>query len=418
MRMVYSFNIEKDDRLLGLCKVSKNLYNQALYIVKQELKTNNKWLGYYDLDKIMKITPNLEGDINYRLLKSHTSQQCLKILCNNITSYVKNIKEWSKNKGKFNGKPNFPKYKKETNILIYTNQTCQIKGDYLVLSKDIKIRIPQYDKYADKLGNFQQVRVIPKSNGKFKVEIVYVDNTIYNYDLDSSLYSSIDLGVDNLATMVLPNQNPILFNGKPLKAINQYFNKVKAKLQSKLIDNQKTSKRIRGLYEKRDNVIKDYFHKVSRSIVNLLIENKVGNIVVGYNKGWKESINIGKRNNQTFVSIPYLKLIDYLRYKCEMVGIKIVVSEESYTSKCDALALESVEKHEMYLGKRVKRGLFQSSVGKLINADVNGALNILRKVIGDFYVNRIINSGCFSQPVRVNVCKSMFKLTNKNFVKL
>lgn len=415
MRLVYSFNIDKDDRLLGLCKVSKNLYNQALYMVKQELKTNNKWLGYYDLDKIMKITPNLEGDINYRLLKAQTSQQCLKTLCDNITSYVKNVKEWSKNKDKFNGKPNFPKYKKETNILIYTNQTCQIKGDYLVLSKDIKIHIPQYDKYADKLSNFQQVRVIPKSNGKFKVDIVYIDDTIYNYELDNNLYSSIDLGVDNLATMVLPNQNPILFNGRPLKATNQYFNKVKAKLQSKLTDNQKTSKRIRGLYEKRDNVIKDHFHKVSRSIVNLLIENKVGNIVVGYNKGWKESINIGKRNNQTFVSIPYLKLIDCLRYKCEMVGIKMIVSEESYTSKCDALALESVEKHEMYLGKRVKRGLFQSSVGKLINADVNGALNILRKVISDseLYI-QIVNSGWLFQPIRVNVCKNMFKLVNKS----
>lgn len=419
MRLVYSFNIDKDDRLLGLCKVSKNLYNQALYIVKQELKTNNKWLGYYDLDKIMKITPNLEGDINYRLLKSHTSQQCLKILCNNITSYVKNIKEWSKNKSKFSGKPNFPKYKKEANILIYTNQTCQIKGDYLVLSKDIKIHIPQYDKYADKLSNFQQVRVIPKSDGKFKVEIVYVDNTIYNYDLDSSLYSSIDLGVDNLATMVLPNQNPILFNGRPLKATNQYFNKTISNLKSKLFDKQYSSKRIRGLYEKRNNVIKDYFHKVSRSIVNLLIENKVGNIVVGYNKGWKESINIGKRNNQTFVSIPYLKLIDYLRYKCEMVGIKIIVSEEGYTSKCDALACEPICKHESYLGKRVKRGLFQSSVGKLINADVNGALNILRKVISDseyeLYI-RIVNSGWLFQPVRVNVYKSMFKLTNRFYI--
>lgn len=246
-----------------------------------------------------------------------------------------------------------------------------------------------------------------------------MDNTIYNYDLDSSLYSSIDLGVDNLATMVLPNQNPILFNGRPLKATNQYFNKTISNLKSKLFDKQYSSKRIRGLYEKRNNVIKDYFHKVSRSIVNLLIENKVGNIVVGYNKGWKESINIGKRNNQTFVSIPYLKLIDYLRYKCEMVGIKIIVSEEGYTSKCDALACEPICKHESYLGKRVKRGLFQSSVGKLINADVNGALNILRKVISDseyeLYI-RIVNSGWLFQPVRVNVYKSMFKLTNRFYI--
>ena len=134
------------------------------------------------------------------------------------------------------------------------------------------------------------------------------------------------------------------------------------------------------------------------------MEHKVGNLVVGYNKGWKDSINIGKRNNQTFVGIPYGKLTDFLMYKCEMCGINLVVNEESYTSKCDALALESIGKHEEYKGKRVKRGLFQSSTGKLVNADVNGALNIRRKVVGDSEcVTRIIDSGRLFRPVRINI---------------
>lgn len=407
MRLVYSFDIDKNEQLFDLCIISKNLYNQALYIVKQELNNNKRWLGYYDLNKIMPTVTNLEGNVNYRLLKSHTAQYCLKQLSNSIDGYVKSIKEWSKNKEKHYNMPKFPKYKKKANGLIYTNQVCVIKNGYIFLSKCLKIHIPQYNKYSNKIKDFQQVRIIPKFNKQFKVEIVYNDNTIYNHDLNSDLYSSIDLGINNIATMVLPNHQPILFNGRPLKATNQYFNKVVSELKSKLNGKKYSSKRIKQLCEKRNNTAKDYFHKVSRQIVNLLIDNKVGNIVVGYNKGWKDSINIGHRNNQTFVGIPYLKLIDYLKYKCEMVGIKLIVNEESYTSKCDALALESIEKHNTYSGKRAKRGLFQSSVGKLINADVNGALNILRKVIGDSCINRIIDSGCLFQPIRVNVYKSM-----------
>jgi len=135
-----------------------------------------------------------------------------------------------------------------------------------------------------------------------------------------------------------------------------------------------------------------------------LVSNEIGNIVVGYNKGWKDSINIGKRNNQTFVQISFDRFIEYLKYKCEMVGINLIIHEENYTSKCDALAQEEIKKHETYLGKRVKRGLFQSSIGKVINADVNGSLNILRKVVGDSeQLVRIINSGWLFQPLRINV---------------
>ena len=145
-------------------------------------------------------------------------------------------------------------------------------------------------------------------------------------------------------------------------------------------------------------------HSLSRMIVNKLVSNEIGNIVVGYNKGWKDSINIGRRNNQTFVQISFDRFIEYLKYKCKMVGINLIIHEESYTSKCDALALEDVKPHETYLGKRVKRGLFQSSIGKLINADVNGSLNILRKVVGDSeQLAQIINSGWLFQPLRVNV---------------
>ena len=407
MKLIYSFNIPYNKEIYNLCKVSKNLYNQALYIVKKELRENNNWLWYNDLDNIMKTAVNLDGSINYKLLKSHVSQQCLKQLDTNIKSYIKLIKDWSKNPSKYKGRPKFPKYKKdEVNLLIYTNQVCQIKNDCIVLSKkdNLKIHIPQFEKYKNKLNKFQQVRIIPLLDKSFKVEIVYECKKELNPNLNYDLYSSIDLGVDNLATLVLPDNNPMLFNGKQVKAKNQYFNKNISKLQSKLPKNTFNSKKINRLWVKRDNYLNDFFHKLTRLIVRTLLKQGVGNIVVGYNRGWKDSIRISSRNNQTFVSIPYLNMLQKLKYKCELVGINVIINEESYTSKCDSLVLESVEKHESYLGKRVKRGLFQSSIGKLLNADVNGALNILRKVVGDSeIISKIINSGCLYHPKRINV---------------
>ena len=408
MKLTYNFIIPYNKEIYDLCKVSKNLYNQALYIVKNELKENNKWLSYYDLCKMMPNVVNLEGNINFRLLKCHVSQQCLRVLDADIKSYIKLIKDWSKNPSKYKGKPKFPKYKKdEVNLLIYPNDTCTIKKDgFIHLSKkdNLKIHIPQFEKYYNKIKNFNQVRIMPLLDKSFKVEIIYDCKEELNPNLNYDLYSSIDLGVDNLVTMVLPDEKPLLFNGKQVKSKNQYFNKTISKLKSKLQKGVFTSKRIQRLWVKRDNYLNDFFHKLTRCIVRTLVKQGVGNIVVGYNRGWKDSIRISSRNNQTFVSIPHLKMLKMLQYKCELAGINVIVNEESYTSKCDSLVLEPVCKRESYLGKRVKRGLFQSSVGKLLNADVNGALNILRKVVGDSdLVERIINSGRLCRPKRIDV---------------
>ena len=404
MRLVYRFDIGHDDRLRHLCEVSKNLYNQALYIVKKELRENGRWLGYSKLNKILQETHNLDGEINYRQLKAQVSQQCLRVLDKDISSYVKAVKDYSKNKDKYNGRPQFPRYKKDANQLIYTNQSCSVRDGHIILSKELKIRIPQYDKYKDGIRGFQQVRILPRLDSTFTVEIVYISEGTPNAELDYSQYSSIDLGVDNLAAMVLYGEEPVLFNGRQLKSKNQYFNKITSKLKSELQDGQRTSSRIRRLCVRRDRQVADIFHKVSRTVVRLLVGHRVGNLVIGYNKGWKDSINIGKRNNQTFVGIPYARLIGMIRYKCEMCGINVTVVDEGYTSKCDALALEPVERHESYLGRRVRRGLFQSSTGRLVNADVNGALNILRKVVGDSeFVTRITDSGRLFRPLRLDV---------------
>jgi putative transposase len=402
MNLIYSFYIPQTEQLVNLCKVSNNLYNQALYLFRQALKNENKWLWYADMDKLMKTTPNLEGEINYRLLKAQVSQQILKVLEKNIKAYCKAIKDFKTNPAKYKAMPQLPSFRKRSGLfnLYYPNQSAIIKNGKIRLAKDLEILIPQWDKYKERIQNFQQVRILP-SGKKLKVEIVY-RYEIKDANLDKTRYASIDLGIDNLATMVTDNGS-FLYSGKFLKSYNRNFNRQLARLQS-IKDRQgikKATKRMQGLYEKRDKYFEDAFHKYSRMIVNHLIENRIGNLVVGYNTGWKQSVNIGKCNNQKFVQIPFARLASYLKYKCGMAGIRFVENEESYTSKCDALAKEEIGKHESYLGKRVKRGLFRSSTGRYINADVNGAVNILRKVVGDSdCISQITGSGRLLRPIR------------------
>ena len=401
MRLVYKFYIRHTEEFDKLLRISNNLYNQALYLFRQRLGTDGVWTWYNDMDKLMKNVVNLEGECNYKLLPSVVSQQLLRVLDKNIKAYCKSIKDWKKHPEKYKGMPQMPHYRKRGGMmsLTYTKSGTSIKNGIIKLSRGTKIHIPQWEKYCEVLQSWQQVRVIP-NNRDIKVEIIY-EQEIKQADVSKDKCAAIDLGLDNLATMVT-DEGCVIFSGKYLKSYNQYFNKTLSHLRS-IKDKQgikRSTRRIIRMYDKRDRYFEDAFHKVSRQIVNILVAKKIGRLVVGYNVGWKHRTNMGKMNNQKFVQMPFARLTSYLKYKCEMVGIDFVEHEESYTSKCDALALEPIGKHEPYLGRRTKRGLFRSSTGKLINADQNGALNIMRKVVGDFYVSRIVNSGHSLCPVR------------------
>ena len=282
-------------------------------------------------------------------------------------------------------------------MLIYTNQSASIKDNKIYLSKDIIIDIPKYKDF----NKFQQIRILHLYGNIFEIEIIY-EEECKNIELDYEKYASIDLGLNNLITLVSQHK-PLLISGKQLKSYNQYYNKRKAYLQSikDKMNIKDYTKQLRILELNRKNYIKDYLHKVSRIVINYLIHNRIGTLAVGYNKGCKDCITLGNKNNQAFVLIPLWKLVNYLRYKCELVGIRFEVSEESYTSKCDALVLEKLERKEEYVGKRLKRGLFQSSIGKLINADINAALNILRKVVNDSVAKQIIDTGLLFNPVKI-----------------
>ena len=174
MRLAYRFNIGKDEEISKLCKVSNNLYNQALYIFRETLKNESKWLSYFELDKILKNTKNLDGEINYRLLKAQCSQQVLKLLDKNIKSYYRSIQDYKKHSNKYKEKPGLPKYRKRGSEfnLYYPNQSCIIRNGKIILSKNIFIDIPQYEKYSGLLENFKQVRILPNYSG-YRIEVIY-----------------------------------------------------------------------------------------------------------------------------------------------------------------------------------------------------------------------------------------------------
>ena len=394
MRLIYKFYIQHTEQLDNLFRISNSLYNQALYHFRQRLDADGTWLWYYDMEKLMKQALNLEGRCDYKLLKSQCSQQILRVLDKSIKAYCKSIKDWKVHKDKYKAMPQMPHYRKRGGMfnLYYTNQSCTVKDGVLRLAKDLSVQIPQWEKYGGSIKSFCQVRLIPGKRN-IKVEIIY-NKEIKKVDVDKTKYAAIDLGLDNLATMVTA-EGCSIWSGKYLKSYNNHFNKTLSRLQSvkDMQGMKRTTRRMNLMYDKRDRYIEDAFHKVSRQIVDTLVRKKIGTLVVGYNAGWKQNAGMGKRNNQKFVQMPFARLAGYLRYKCEMIGIEFVEHEESYTSKCDALALETISKHEEYLGRRVKRGLFRSSTGKVINADQNGALNILRKVVGDSEFIRIVDSG-------------------------
>lgn len=394
MRLVER-HIVKDNRFEDICLKSGLLYNYVLFNVRQGIFDGNYLKEYEFSTKLCK-----ENQYDFRNLPSTVSQQVVAQAFSAIKSWMKLKKEYEKNPSKFNSKPKLPKYKrgKKQNMVVFTTSACRLKEDgYIHFVKSIISPI-KTNIGGNKLC---QVRIIPQATC-YVVEVIY-EKKEQDLNLDKNNVLSIDLGLNNLCTCISNvGIKPFIVNGKIIKSFNQWYNKKKARLMS-YIGDKGTSARLKQLNNRRNFWIDDKIHKVSRFIVNFCIDNNIGNLVVGLNKGWKQNINLGRKMNQGFVEIPFSKLIDKICYKCKMIGIDFQTHEESYTSKVDHLAFEPLKKHDIYLGKRKRRGLFQSSTGKLINADINGAIGIGRKVFGDSYVSRIIDSGFAFNPIRLNV---------------
>ena len=330
--------------ILEECSRSRNLYNKTLFIYRQAFTGNHdkiedfkpiirhdKFISSFELVKQM---AKLKDEDYYTMTKKNSGTQVVCQVDRTMKSWFASLKAYKKDPSKFRGRPRIPSYKKkdELNCLIYTYCDAKLQKDGTInLRRDIKLPI------HTNLKNFQQIRLVPKV-GFIQVEIIY-NKKITDSSLDKTRAIGIDLGLNNLMAITSNIGNVSnLVNGRPLKSINQYYNKRKAYLTSLLEKGKlKTSKQLRKLEMKRICKIKDYLHKTSRRIVELMEQNNIGTCFIGHNNGWKNEVEMGKKNNQNFVSIPYSLLINMLRYKIEEKGGVLIELNEAYTSKCSFL---------------------------------------------------------------------------------
>ncbi|GIO24086.1 RNA-guided endonuclease TnpB family protein [Oceanobacillus sp. J11TS1] len=330
---------------------------------------------------------------DYLSLPIQSSQWVMKTVFQNWKSFYASLKDYKKHPKKYNAKPRIPGYSRTSEKeIIFTNQDCCIKDKKYLKFPKTKEKLT-IGKLGLTEGKLMQVRIIPKY-GHYVVELI----TKVEYDpvepMESNRCMALDLGINNLVSAVTnTGSSPFLIKGGNVKSINQYYNKQKAYLLGILRhgkasnEGQFTSKRLERLHQVRHRKLKDIFHKASRIIVNLALEEKVDTIIIGKNEGWKQKVNMGKIGNQKFIGIPHAILINMIRYKAEKCGIKVITVEESYTSKASFIDRDDLPVyHEtkgtpVFTGKRVKRGLYRTCKGLLLNADINGAANIFRKFV-------------------------------------
>ena len=395
--------------LRELSHTAKNLYNQAVYNIRQYYFQEKKFLNYNKNNSLLKSSEN------YKTLNSNMSQQILKEVDGSFKSFFGLLKK--KNNGMYNVKVKLPSYLPKNSFTTLVIGFVRLNEDTLVIPysnsfkknhKKISIKIPPI-----LLGKkIKEIRIIPKFNARFfEVQYTYeVQEEQRNLDKNHAL--AIDFGINNLATCVTSKGRSFIIDGKKLKSINQWFNKENARLQS-IKDKQKYGKkptlRQKYLYSSRNNKVNDYMSKTARKIINYCLENNIGTLVCGYNETFQRNSNIGKANNQTFVNIPFGKLREKLEYLCKLYGLRFVEQEESYTSKSSFFDMDILPKFEAdnsqtysFSGKRIKRGLYQTSKDYLLNADVNGALNILRKSnVVDLEV--LYSRGVVDTPTRIRI---------------
>ena len=408
VKRIVKFNIKKSHIDYKYIKTqlieSKEIYNFANYILRQlYFKNSNKhkyslnfieeyptlkelFLEYIDENKqftslfykiICEFSKLRQYSINLKIVQNIVDK-----LKNDWTSYWKLLK--MKNNKTYDKKINIPRYKKKYSLVEYNNQVIskkKLKLGYIGTDKmEQGIKIANRHKSLD----CKCFRIYNK-NDKFVCELIY-EKEIIELEKNDRV-ASIDIGLENLFTIVFNyNKKGISIKGSKLKAINQYFNKIKSKLQSLLPSKQYISKTINQLLYKRREQLRNYIGYYTNKLIDILKTEKISKLVVGYNKKWKQEINIGSKNNQNFVSIPFRKILNILKYKLEDNGIAYKEQEESYTSKASYLDNDNIpiykendDTNYIFSGKRIKRGIYKSKQGKIINADLNGALNILKK---------------------------------------
>jgi putative transposase len=384
---------------------SKNLYNAALYMIRQAYIFEGRYLSYNEMDKRM------QQHEAYKALPAKVSQQILMVLNRNWISFREARKAYEEDTSKFTGRPKLPKYKHKTegrNILVYTIQAISQKGLKHGLIQHSMLPISVKTKHKD----LDQVRIVPR-NGYYVVEVIYSKEPV-QANVDPSFCVGIDLGVTNLAAIASNREGfvPRLVNGRPVKAWNQWYNKRMKELKKQLPkeDRERVTLQMERITTTRNRRIDHYLHTASKRIVDILVKEGVGTVIIGKNPLWKQETGMGRRNNQNFVSIPHARFIDMLTYKAALVGIRVEVREESYTSKASFLDLDPIpdykpndEEQHVFSGKRIGRRnrLYRAKDGRKICADVNGAYNIVRKSRPDAFAKGI--AGYVVHPLRLAV---------------
>ena len=405
-------HLSKEDykSIKELCHIAKNLTNEAIYNVRQYYFTKNKFLKYEKNYTLLKSSPN------YKKLNSNMAQQILKEVDGSFKSFFGLIK--LAKQGKYSFKDcKLPRYLPKDGYTTLVIGFVRLNGNKLILPfsnnfkkthKVVEITIPPV--LLDK--KVKEIRILPKANARyFEIQYIYETECIQrNLNIQNAL--ALDLGVNNLVTAVSSTGKSFIVDGRKLKSINQWFNKENARLQS-IKDKQhfgkKPTNRQKAIARDCNNKVNDYMNKASRMIIDYCINNDIGTLIAGYNVTFQRNSHIGKQNNQNFVNIPYGRLRDKLAYMCELNGITYVEQEESYTSKASFWDKDNIPvynndnpKEYEFSGNRVHRGLYKTANGKTFNADINGALNIMRKSsVVD--MNILYGRGEVDTPIRIRI---------------
>lgn len=376
------------ERCDELSFLAKNLYNATLYEQRQSF-FQKKFKNHSTVSKEFAKA----DQVDYRALPAKVSREVQRLSDRAFKSFfaLKKLKD----KGKYDKPIKIPKYldKKKGRMTVPYEKgaVSTVEKGYVSLSQS-GITIPTKIDREKIVG----ARIVPKRD-YYVIEILYDEIKVQEKE-EYNRVAFIDPGMNNLMTVTSNVFNPIIYNGRQIKSINQLANKNIAKRQERMAKmnlkvkktlgerevqrlNVDRSKGMKAIWIKRELRIKDNFHKITRHLVDYLVENNIDTVIFGYNKEQKQGINLGKKTNQNFVSIPFATLRHMLKYKCALVGIKYIEQEEAYTSKCSFVDREVIKKKEEYQGSRIQRGLYKTSTGKEINADVNGSLNIGRKYL-------------------------------------
>lgn len=390
---VDEFNYKKEETLKKKQEKGKDV--NKVFTPLPYFHREHKYLGYEFLEFLCSSEPD------YKQLMAQVSQQILKILDKNWKSFFESIKKWSKNKETYTGMPKLPNYKHKTKgrfNVYFTNQNCKWIDGLIKFPNCLN----QFLLKTKTNAKLQQVRIKPL-NKQYIIEVVY-KIPIQELKEDNGRYMSVDIGLDNLATIVSNTGiKPVVLNGKGLKSINKYYNKQKShyKEVAKRMNDRHNTNRLSRITNKRNNMIDDLMHKASKKVIDVAIREDISVIVIGNNKDWKRESPMSKKVNQSFVGVPHQRFIEMVEYKAENVGIRVELTEESYTSGTSFLDGEMPVKDNYNKSRRVYRGLFISNGGIKINADCNGAYQIMKKVFSNAYANEIKDVGL--HPIRVAI---------------